>query len=74
MVSFIQRGEYSLRWRLLWHVTHIEAKRVGQMPKLSRVKSSEESVSPPSEVERGHFPFMHIPFYWGDKIIGCGSP
>ena len=28
MVDFLQRGRYSPRWRLLWHVVHIEARRV----------------------------------------------
>ena len=27
MVGFLQRCGYSPRWRLLWHVTHIEARR-----------------------------------------------
>ena len=27
MVGFLQRGGYSPRWRLLWHVAHIKAKR-----------------------------------------------
>ena len=26
-VWFLQRGEYSQRWRLLWHVAHFESKR-----------------------------------------------
>ena len=31
MVGFLQRSGYSPRWRLLWHVAHIEARRAGQM-------------------------------------------
>ena len=36
MVGFLQRGGYSPRWILLWHVAHIEAIRVGQMPEWSK--------------------------------------
>ena len=30
MVGFLQRGGYSPRWRLSWHVALIEVKRIGQ--------------------------------------------
>ena len=38
MVGFLHRGGYSPRWRLLWHVTHIEVRRAGKMPKWSGAK------------------------------------